>query len=95
MLPTIQPCGGFLCIGVDMINSHHKCDRCGECCKSEVCDYGAAIYKTRNTPCLGFQNKSCGLFDVINNELKSSIAFSLGIGMGCCNDFKEWGENVK
>lgn len=68
------------------------CIRCGDCCKSEVCPMGEAVYKTTIIPCPGLQyngkKSSCELMGLMNAEGFAIMSFKMGIGAGCTNDYK-------
>lgn len=84
-----------------------KCDQCGECCRSEVCEIGLAVVGD-GLPCRALElhddgKHYCGLVlhasryvdvgdenvDWKDEYLGKLFSEKLGIGKGCCSDFKE------
>jgi hypothetical protein len=73
----------------------NKCTQCGQCCKSEVCEYGIKAGIPNKIPCQALIKEKKGYSCMIVNQANKigggvlmMIIIKLGIGRGCTNDFK-------
>ena len=75
------------------------CQRCGQCCREEICRVGEAVFKTSKSPCPGLvkrnRNWACLLAEICPSEFKFFFSLVMGFGCGCDMDAFERDETMR
>ena len=71
----------------------NKCNGCGKCCESKMCEIGKHIYKTKKFPCPGLLYENgrywCKIIKcMVKDKDRSFLESHMTIGFGC-----EWNEH--